>query len=66
MIIYVIMFRAGINISTQIKNSVYNVVWDDLDKNRYFKHPHATEILMRPGAPGSPLEKKNNCGVEML
>jgi len=31
--------RAGIIISTQIKNSVYNVVLDDPDKKRCFKHP---------------------------
>jgi len=45
-------YRAGINISTQIKNSVYNVVWGDLDKKRCFKHPRAAEILMRPSFPG--------------
>ena len=33
--------RAGINISTQIKNSVCNTVWDDLEKNRCFEHPPA-------------------------
>jgi hypothetical protein len=50
--------RAGINISTQIKNSVYNVVWDDLDKNKCFKHPHAANILIRPSFSGCPLKKR--------
>ena len=30
---------AGINMSTQIKNSVYNIVWGDLDKIGVFNTP---------------------------
>jgi hypothetical protein len=50
--------RAGINISTQIKNGVCNTVWDDLEKNRCFKHPPAARESMRPIGPDSSLEKR--------
>ena len=50
--------RAGINISTQIKNSVWNTAWDDQEKNRCFKHPPAARESIRPTGPDSPLEKR--------
>jgi len=54
--------RAGINISTQIKNSVCNTVcntvWNDLEENRCFKHPPSAKESIRSIGPDSPLEKR--------
>jgi hypothetical protein len=59
------MLQSGINILTQIKNSVCNTVWDDLKKNRCFKHPPAARESIRPIGPDSLLQKRLN-GLELL